>query len=489
LSRIPWPRFDWPRNVHVDVQMRMVAGSDGFFAMVDTSGVVWISGDSHVIPNNNCRKMRILSMQSPARIIFVATGYMHCMAVSSDLRVFGAGKNWSGQLGTGGTERRNQFSLIANGPWMGTTTMVACGACFSVILTEDGAVRTCGQYTSSCLGVTVADAEVEFHLPNVYSDLLEPTLIDVCNPGLTHPAAFKVEYIATGTVHVLAIADGTLFTWGQNCCGQLGTGKHCFSREVMPVRIGREEVFGSAVRLAAGNEHHTLVLTEDRQLWAFGNSEQGRLGLTHPPASIYVMSPQLVDAKHFGNGRISCIAAGKQNSGVLTDDGSLYTWGQGSINQWRSPCPSALGQPIVKNFQNVPLLVPQRCCLCVVMLRTHVAHPCCAPMLRADNNAFCCRTAITRSAGEQTAFGLFSLMPEDHILAFLMATHPRLGNKYVAKFLTPGAPMKGACAFLLVFRYDEGLLKMILDMTCTHLLPKAYDRLRGVRKMLGDPLV
>ena len=49
--------------------------------------------------------------------------------------------------------------------------------------------------------------------------------------------------------------------------------------------------------------------------------------------------------------------------------------------------------------------------------------------------------------------------------------------------------MKGACAFLLVFRYDEGLLKMILDMTCTHLLPKAYDRLRGVRKMLGDPLV
>jgi alpha-tubulin suppressor-like RCC1 family protein len=195
--------------------------------------------------------------------------------------------------------------------------MVACGACFSVILTKDGAVRTCGQFTSSCLGVTVADADVELNLPNVCCDFLEPALIDVCKPGLTHPAAFKVEYIAAGAVHVLAIADGTLFTWGQNCCGQLGTGKNSFKSELLPVRIGREEVFGSAVRLAAGNEHHTLVLTDDRQVWAFGNSEQGRLGLTYPSASIYVMSPQLVDAKHFENRSISCIAAGKGHSGGL----------------------------------------------------------------------------------------------------------------------------------------------------------------------------
>jgi hypothetical protein len=69
--------------------------------------------------------------------------------------------------------------------------MVACGACFSVILTEDGAVRTCGQFTSSCLGVTVAVVDVELNLPNVCCDFLEPALIDVCKPGLTHPAAFS----------------------------------------------------------------------------------------------------------------------------------------------------------------------------------------------------------------------------------------------------------------------------------------------------------
>jgi hypothetical protein len=49
--------------------------------------------------------------------------------------------------------------------------------------------------------------------------------------------------------------------------------------------------------------------------------------------------------------------------------------------------------------------------------------------------------------------------------------------------------MKRSCPYLLVFRYDVALLRMIVDMARTHVLPKAYEKFRGVRKMLGDPLV
>jgi alpha-tubulin suppressor-like RCC1 family protein len=41
----------------------------------------------------------------------------------------------------------------------------------------------------------------------------------------------------------------------------------------------------------------------------------------------------MLDPEHFGTGRIACIAAGKGHSAVLTDDGKLYTWGQGQINE------------------------------------------------------------------------------------------------------------------------------------------------------------
>ena len=38
------------------------------------------------------------------------------------------------------------------------------------------------------------------------------------------------------------------------------------------------------------------------------------------------------------------------------------------------------------------------------------------------------RTRKTRSTVEQTALGVFTVLHEEHILAFLMATHPRLGS-------------------------------------------------------------
>jgi alpha-tubulin suppressor-like RCC1 family protein len=359
LTRLLWSEQE---DLHSDIETLMISSTDSFMAIVDTSGKVWVSGDRIAHGRNVHGSMQLLKMPTRTRIVFVGTGHMHCLALSSDMRVFGAGKNWSGQLGTGDTLYRNELSLIAEGPWHGSTTMIACGSCFSVILSEDGAVRTCGQYTSMCLGVKRATPAVP-ESGYVCQNILRPTLIDACNSALPNAAQElpPVDFIAAGTQHVLAVAQGTLFSWGQNCCGQLGTGSDSFHDRKQPVMIGGDEVFGSKVRVAAANEHHSLVLTEKRQLWAFGNCEQGRLGLTFSTlTSKFVMSPRMLDPEHFGTGRIACIAAGKGHSAVLTEEGKLYTWGQGRINEWRSPVPSALGHEITKNYQDVPLLVPPR---------------------------------------------------------------------------------------------------------------------------------
>jgi len=77
---------------------------------------------------------------------------MHCLALSEDKNVFAAGKNWSGQLGVGDANVKylKQLSPIAAGPWDGHTSMITCGSSFSsfsAILTDDGCIRTFGQYT------------------------------------------------------------------------------------------------------------------------------------------------------------------------------------------------------------------------------------------------------------------------------------------------------------------------------------------------------
>ena len=120
----------------------MIAGTDSFVASVDTKGQVWMSGMfAEVVDKPNRYKMQILSMQIPTRIIFVATGHMHCLALSDDMHVFAAGKNWSGQLGVGNANVKytKQLVPIASGPWDGHTSMITCGASFSAILTDDGA--------------------------------------------------------------------------------------------------------------------------------------------------------------------------------------------------------------------------------------------------------------------------------------------------------------------------------------------------------------
>lgn len=461
-----------------DVKTLMIATSDSFLASVDTKGQVWISGMFAEVVDKAARyKMQILDMQFPARIVFVATGHMHCLALSEDKHVFAAGKNWSGQLGMGDANVKylKQLSRIAAGPWDGQTSMITCGACYSAILTDDGAVRTFGQYTSKCLGIVRNSTAhlVGYTCPNVFM----PTLIDACNPALTLGFELPaVEFVTAGVQHVVAIANGVLYTWGQNCCGQLGTGCD-FGDRIFPTRVGGEDVFGSKVRLAAANQHHTLVLTENRDLWAFGNCEQGRLGLDKHEHFKFVMGPQMLNMQYFDYRRIACIAAGKGHSAVLTEDGNLYTWGQGRLNEWKSVVPSALGYAQATNFQPVPRLVQQR------YKNIKISY---AKLQAIYTDAKIFRTHCTRSSGEQIMYGVYSKLPLEHAIAFLMGTHKRLGSQ---GFIT-GCSSKKNNIYLALFSYDSSLLQMILQQTsCNSMLCKTYAKFPALRKIMGDASV
>jgi len=347
-----------------ETKTMMIASSNSFVASVDTKGQVWVSGMFAEVVDKLDRhrhKMQILEMQNPTRIVYVAAGFMHCLALSEDMHVFAAGKNWSGQLGIGNANVKymKKLSPIAAGPWDGHTSMITCGACFSAILTDDGCIRTFGQYTSKCLCIVrrnTGDASLfDYTSPNIF----EPTLIAACDPSWHGRKLPPVEFLAAGAQQVQVIANGVLYAWGQNCCGQLGLGRD-FADVRFPKRVGGEDVFGSKVRVVATNEHHTLVLTENRDLWAYGNCEQGRLGLDRHENCKFVTSPQMLDLGFFDSKRIACIAVGKGHSAALTENGNLYTWGQGRLNEWRSVVPSALGYAKLINFQPVPRLVEQR---------------------------------------------------------------------------------------------------------------------------------
>jgi alpha-tubulin suppressor-like RCC1 family protein len=282
----------------------------------------------------------------------------------------------------------------------------------------------------------------------------------------------KVDFIVAGNDHMLAIANGTLYSWGQNNHGQLGIGT--YEDAQLPVKVGGREIFNSDVRTASASAEHSLVLTEDRRLWAFGNGQFGRLGLGHITFLMNIKVPRLVESHHFGGSRISVIAAGHYHSGALTEDGKLYTWGAGTGGLF-PPLISALAHNTRIRTQQVPVEVQRR-------------------------------SPVTRSAGEQFPFGVFVPLPDDHVLAFMMGTQAKgtaakgnaaKGNAAKGKAAkgkaakgkaAKGKAAKGKAAKGTFTMNDipDTVLRMITEMARTHVLPTVYDKLRGVRKLMGD---
>ncbi|HLM47279.1 MAG TPA: RCC1 repeat-containing protein, partial [Myxococcaceae bacterium] len=84
--------------------------------------------------------------------------------------------------------------------------------------------------------------------------------------GVTHLAMGRADSVARRS-------DGTVWTWGDNCHGQLGDGT-LVSRFVPAAVAGVSNI----VAIAAGF-HHTLVQAQNGMLSSWGSNDSGQLGL------------------------------------------------------------------------------------------------------------------------------------------------------------------------------------------------------------------
>jgi alpha-tubulin suppressor-like RCC1 family protein len=145
--------------------------------------------------------------------------------------------------------------------------------------------------------------------------------------------------LASGSSHTAGLrADGTVWSWGDNFYGQIGTGFKDGSSAgqlfPLPARDTSGNVLGSWVELAAG-WGHTLARRSDGTVWGWGYAINGRLGNDYdanvlPPLPIQESSP----VQTLGPGRvplsgIAQIAAGEGTNMALSTDGAVWIWGNG----------------------------------------------------------------------------------------------------------------------------------------------------------------
>jgi RHS repeat-associated protein len=141
--------------------------------------------------------------------------------------------------------------------------------------------------------------------------------------------------VSAGEYHALALrSDGSVWSWGTNQTGQLGTG---LSNSVFPVRVSG---VSGVVGIGAG-WNHSLTAQASGAVWAWGTNDSGQLGNgTSTPTNVPVPVARITNA--------IAVSGGQSHSLALLSNGHVMAWGLNSSDQLGkgSTSPSSTNQPI-----------------------------------------------------------------------------------------------------------------------------------------------
>ncbi|KAF5280125.1 hypothetical protein FQR65_LT15074 [Abscondita terminalis] len=223
----------------------------------------------------------------------------------------------------------------------------AAGGGFSIFLSENGLLYTCGDGRKGCLG------------HNSWNNVLRPTIID-------YLITTCIVQVACGTSHVLALSSANkLYSWGSSSYGQLGLGHEKFCnlptivdlpKEVKPTNIFAnyfssafldsnkdlyvcgDNVFGKLgtqsdkvlhfkkniikekVESVSIGQNHTMVITQNKKTIGMGKNTEGQLGLQNCKLT---NTPRILQL-HLNINMISC---GETFTTAGTDNNAVYVWG------------------------------------------------------------------------------------------------------------------------------------------------------------------
>ncbi|XP_037335563.2 RCC1 and BTB domain-containing protein 1 isoform X1 [Pungitius pungitius] len=138
----------------------------------------------------------------------------------------------------------------------------------------------------------------------------------------------KVASLSYGSgPHVLlATEDGQLFAWGHNSYSQLGNGTTNQGLSPLPVAINP---LNKKVKEVACGSHHSVALTLDGEVFAWGYNNCGQIG---SGSTANQPGPRKVTGCLQGKTAVG-ITCGQTSSMALVDNGEVYGWGYNGNGQ------------------------------------------------------------------------------------------------------------------------------------------------------------
>jgi alpha-tubulin suppressor-like RCC1 family protein len=142
-------------------------------------------------------------------------------------------------------------------------------------------------------------------------------------PVTTFLGGTNWKSVGGGGNHTAAIkTDGTLWVWGNNGFGGLGTNDSTARSIPVTTRLG-----GTNWKSVTGGSSHTAAIKTDGTLWTWGLNGSGQLGINDTTIRSTPVTTIL------GGTNWKSVACGSSHTAAIKTDGTLWVWGSNASGQ------------------------------------------------------------------------------------------------------------------------------------------------------------
>lgn len=254
----------------------------------------------------------------------VTTGYYHTLGIKTDGTLWAWGYNGYGQLGIGNTTEKHSPVQVGTDKWIA----VAAGGYHTLAIRADGTLWAWGLNNYNQLGTG--------NTTNQYSPV---QIVDTSNNVST-----KWVSVTGGDAYSLALrSDGTIWGWGYNGYGNLGTGNN--TQQTKPTQEITKATNWATVKSAtmAGDMVAATKTTGTAWAWGYnGNGEFGNGATNGGATSTPVQTGALTNWYNVVPGNYHTL-------GVKTD-ASIQSWGYNANGELGDGTTTQKTSPAALNF-------------------------------------------------------------------------------------------------------------------------------------------
>ncbi|KAK8356942.1 hypothetical protein V6Z12_A05G388000 [Gossypium hirsutum] len=308
-------------------------GGCGFAMAISDSGklITWgstdDSGQSYVTSGKHGEIPEPFPLPTEASLVKAAAGWAQCVAVTENGEVYTWG--WKecipsgkvfGDPSTGTSLEKDVFerqNSLTEQVSPHSQSSRSSGETFSATNTKGvGEESTKRRRISS----TKQSAESSSSGDETVSAL--PCLVAL-NPGV------RIVTVAAGGRHTLALSDaGAVLTFGWGLYGQCGQGST--DDELSPTSVS--SLLGIKIVSVAAGLWHTVCISADGDVYAFGGNQFGQLGTGGDQAENQTL-PRLLEDPSLENSHVKFVSCGARHSAIITEDGKIFCWGWNKYGQ------------------------------------------------------------------------------------------------------------------------------------------------------------